>query len=62
MTLSTQQIKKDIQHNDALQGEVSFMPCVVHAECHELALYAESYYAECHYAECRYDECRGANC
>jgi hypothetical protein len=62
MTLSTQQIKKDIQHNDTLQGEVPFMPCVVYAEFHELALYAESCYAECHYAECRYDECRGANC
>ncbi len=30
------------------------MLCVLYAECHILALYAE-----CHNAECRYSECLG---
>jgi hypothetical protein len=29
---------------------VSFMATVVHAECRQLALYAECQYAKCHYA------------
>jgi hypothetical protein len=48
---------------------VSFLPCVVYAVCHKLALYdAKCLYAEVPflpcvvYAECRHAECHCANC
>ncbi len=36
------------------------MLSIINAECHKLALYAESHCGERRYAECHYAVCRGA--
>ncbi len=57
----------DFQHNDTryCYAECSLC-CVIYAECHKLAHYAENHYAEyrklAHYAECHYTECHHAEC
>jgi len=46
--------QNNTHHNDTQHHVSAVMLSVIHAECHELALYGE-----CHHAECRYSECRG---